>query len=86
MKTKYGSSALGEQAGKKEKGMKSTKINFSDIPELFYTQVSRMRRVGMPNGRLCENSIGALRRGSGRTAKCLISKDVIPFVVSAVEP
>jgi len=38
------------------------------------------------SGRLCENSFGALRRRSGRTAKCLISNEAIPFVVSPVEP
>jgi hypothetical protein len=34
MKKSRGSSASGARAGKNEKGMKSKKINFSDIPEL----------------------------------------------------
>jgi hypothetical protein len=38
------------------------------------------------NDRLCENSIGALRPGSGRTDKYFISNDTTPFVVSLVEP
>jgi hypothetical protein len=34
MKKRRGSSAPGARAGKNEKGMKSKKINFSDIPAL----------------------------------------------------
>jgi uncharacterized protein (DUF4415 family) len=37
-----------ERAGKKEKTMKSKKINFSDIPEPSDKQLSRMRRAGRP--------------------------------------
>jgi hypothetical protein len=37
---------MGERAGKKE--MRSKKINFSNIPELSDTQLSRMRRVDRP--------------------------------------
>ena len=48
MKKSHGLSARGGRAGKKEKGTKSMKINFSDIPELSDTQLSRMRRVGRP--------------------------------------
>ena len=48
MKKSHGLSARGERAGKKEKNMKSKKINFSDIPELSDKQLSRMRRVGRP--------------------------------------
>ena len=48
MKKSHGSSARGGQAGKKEKDMKSKKIDFSDIPELSDKQLSRMRRVGRP--------------------------------------
>jgi uncharacterized protein (DUF4415 family) len=48
MKTRHGSSAHGARAGKKEKSMKSKKINFSDIPELSAKQLSSMRRVGRP--------------------------------------
>ena len=33
MKTSRGSSVRGERAEKKDRGIKSTKINFSDIPE-----------------------------------------------------
>ena len=40
MKKSQGSSARGAQAGKKEKGMKSKKIDFSDIPELSDKQLS----------------------------------------------
>jgi len=36
--------------------------------------------------RLCENSIGTLRLSSGRTDTYSDSNEVIPFVVSAVEP
>jgi hypothetical protein len=46
--------------------------------------------VVIPSNRLCENSIGALRRRSEpvlspskeRTAKCAISNEAIPFLVS----
>ena len=50
MKKSRGSSARGERAGKKEKNIKSRKINFSDIPELSDKQLSSMRRVGRPTG------------------------------------
>jgi predicted DNA binding CopG/RHH family protein len=46
VKKSRGSSARGERARKKEKNMKSPKINFSDIPELSTRRLSRMRRVG----------------------------------------
>jgi uncharacterized protein (DUF4415 family) len=45
-KKRRGSSARGGRAGKNEKGMKSKKIDFSDIPELSDRQLSSMRRVG----------------------------------------
>jgi uncharacterized protein (DUF4415 family) len=48
MKKSRGSSVRGAPAGKKEKGMKSRKINFSEIPELSDKQLSSMRRVGRP--------------------------------------
>jgi len=48
MKRSHGSSARGERAGKKERGMKSKRIDFPDIPELSDKQLSRMRRVGRP--------------------------------------
>ncbi|HKY07434.1 MAG TPA: BrnA antitoxin family protein [Candidatus Binatia bacterium] len=48
MKKSRGSSARVERAGKKEKNMKSKKIDFSDIPELSDKQLSRLRRVGRP--------------------------------------
>lgn len=48
MKKSRGSSARGAPAGKKEKLIKSEKINFSDIPELSDKQLSSMRRVGRP--------------------------------------
>ena len=48
MKKSRGSSARGERAAKKEKGMRSKKIDFSDIPELSDKQLSSMRRVGRP--------------------------------------
>jgi uncharacterized protein (DUF4415 family) len=48
MKKLHESSARGGRAAKKEKGTKSKKINFSDIPELSDKQLSRMRRVGRP--------------------------------------
>ncbi len=48
MKRSRGLSAQGGQAGKKEKNMRSKKIDFSDIPELSEEQLSRMRRVGRP--------------------------------------
>jgi uncharacterized protein (DUF4415 family) len=48
LKKSRGSSAHGGRVGKKEKGMKSKKINFSDIPELTDEQLSSMRRVGRP--------------------------------------
>jgi uncharacterized protein (DUF4415 family) len=48
MKKSHGSSARGVRAGRKEKGMKSKNINFSDIPELSDKQLSRLRRVGRP--------------------------------------
>jgi uncharacterized protein (DUF4415 family) len=48
MKKSRGSSARAERAGKKEKNMKSSKIDFSDIPELSDKQLSRLRRVGRP--------------------------------------
>jgi uncharacterized protein (DUF4415 family) len=47
-KKRRGSSAHGARAGKKEKGMKPKKIDFSDIPELADRQLSSMRRVGRP--------------------------------------
>lgn len=48
MKKLHGSSARVGQAGKKEKPIKSKKIDFSDIPELSDKQLSRLRRVGRP--------------------------------------
>jgi len=48
MKKGRGSLARGVRAGKKEKGMKLKKIDFSDIPELSDNQLSSMRRVGRP--------------------------------------
>lgn len=48
MKKSRGSSARGARAGKKEKAMRSKKIDFSDIPELSDKQLSSMRRVGRP--------------------------------------
>jgi uncharacterized protein (DUF4415 family) len=48
MKKSRGLSARGERTGKKDKGMKSKKIDFSEIPELSDKQLSRMRRVGRP--------------------------------------
>jgi hypothetical protein len=36
------------RAGKKEKNIKSKKIDFSDIPQLSDKQPSQMRRVGRP--------------------------------------
>ena len=48
MKKSHGLSARGERTGKKEKHMKSKKINFSDIPALSNKQLSHMRRVGRP--------------------------------------
>jgi uncharacterized protein (DUF4415 family) len=48
MKKPHGLSARAEPTGKKEKHMKSKKIDFSDIPALSDKQLSRMRRVGRP--------------------------------------
>jgi len=48
MKKSRESSARGERAGRKGKGMRRKKIDFSDIPELSEEQLSRMRRVGRP--------------------------------------
>jgi len=48
MKRSRGSSARGERAGRKGKGTRRGKIDFSDIPELSEKQLSRMRRVGRP--------------------------------------
>jgi uncharacterized protein (DUF4415 family) len=48
MKNARGLSARVGRVGKKEKGMRSKKINFSDIPELSDKQLSSMRRVGRP--------------------------------------
>jgi uncharacterized protein (DUF4415 family) len=48
MTKRRGSSARGARAVKNERGMKSQKIDFSDIPELTDRQLSSMRRVGRP--------------------------------------
>ena len=48
MKKRRGSSARGKRAAKNKKGMKKSKIDFSDIPELSDKQLSSMRRVGRP--------------------------------------
>ena len=48
MKKRPGSSARAARAVKNERGMKSKKIGFSDIPELSEGQLSSMRRVGRP--------------------------------------
>jgi uncharacterized protein (DUF4415 family) len=48
MKKSRGSSMRVERAAKKEKGMKSKKIDFSDIPELSDKQLSQLPRVGRP--------------------------------------
>ena len=48
MKRSRGSSARAGRAVKNESGMKSKKIDFSDIPELTDRQLSSMRRVGRP--------------------------------------
>lgn|ERR671918_1913934 len=48
MKKSRESSVRGERAKRKGKGTRQRKIDFSDIPELSETQLSRMRRVGRP--------------------------------------
>jgi len=48
MRRSRGLSTRGEQAGKKGKGTRRGKIDFSDIPELSDKQLSQMRRVGRP--------------------------------------
>ena len=48
MNKSRGSSVRVERAAKKEKSMKSKKIDFSDIPELSDKQLSQLRRVGRP--------------------------------------
>lgn len=48
MKKKRGSSARGGRAGKNERGMRSKKIDYSEIPELSDRQLSSLRRVGRP--------------------------------------
>ena len=48
MKKSRGLSARVARTGKKDKNMKSKKIDFSDIPELSDKQLERMRRVGRP--------------------------------------
>jgi uncharacterized protein (DUF4415 family) len=48
MKKSRGSSVRVERAAKKEKDMKSKKIDFSDIPELSDKQLSQLRRVKRP--------------------------------------
>ena len=48
MKKSRGSSVRVGRAGKREKRMKSEKIDFSDIPEFSERQLSRLRRVGRP--------------------------------------
>ncbi|HEY1233193.1 MAG TPA: BrnA antitoxin family protein [Candidatus Binatia bacterium] len=48
MKKSRASSAHAGRAPKRDKNMKSKKIDFSEIPELSDKQLSRMRRVGRP--------------------------------------
>lgn len=48
MRRSRGSSARGARAVKNVSGMKSKKIDFSDIPEWTGRQLSSMRRVGRP--------------------------------------
>ena len=48
MKKRRGSSARGARAVKNESGMKSKKIDFSDIPELTDRQLSPCGGVGRP--------------------------------------
>ncbi len=48
MKRSGKSSARAARAGKKDKNLKSKKIDFSDIPELSDKQFQQMRRVGRP--------------------------------------
>lgn len=48
MKKRRRSLARGARAVKSEKGMKSKKIDYSDITELSDRQLSAMRRVGRP--------------------------------------
>ncbi len=48
MRKSRGSSVRGGQTVRKEKSIKRSKIDFSDIPELSDKQLSSMRRVGRP--------------------------------------
>ena len=48
MKKKRESTVRGARAGKNERGMRSKKIDYSDLPELSDRQLSSMRRVGRP--------------------------------------
>jgi uncharacterized protein (DUF4415 family) len=48
MKKRRELSAQGGRAAKREKGTKSRRIDFSDIPELSEKQISVTRRVGRP--------------------------------------
>ena len=48
MKKSRGSSVRGERAEKKDRGIKSTKINLSDIPAPSEAQLLCVRRVGLP--------------------------------------
>ena len=48
MKKSRGLSAQGGRTGKKGKGTRRKKIDYSDIPELSQRQLTSLRRVGRP--------------------------------------
>ncbi len=48
MKKSRGLSVRGGQTAKKGKGIRSKKINYSDIPALSQRQLAGLRRVGRP--------------------------------------
>ena len=61
-------------------------LNFAEGVYIDGVGSNRCHREAFGFVRLCENSLGALRRRSGRTDKYSISNETTPFVVSLVEP
>jgi len=96
MKKSRGSSACGARVGKNEKGIKSKKIDVSDIPELSDNQLSSMRRLAVKAESRCivkskDLTLNATRAGRsshaiGRSSKRTwsMSRKATPLLVEDI--
>ncbi len=74
----FASSARGRQAGKNEKLMRDSQIDFSDVPESTDAELRRARRVGRPRTgqakqliaiRISPRLLAQIRRCAARQSK-----------------